>query len=79
MLRAQVWVGPSFLDIVLLVQLFQIATSGELSIAGVHTVDAKQVGNVLYGPYLLAVELASILLLPALVAAYHLGRGDEQQ
>ena len=78
-LQPKVWVGPSLLAIVLLVQLFQIATSGELSIAGVHTVDAKQVGIVLYGPYLLAVELASILLLAALVAAYHLGRVDEQQ
>ena len=35
---------------------------------------AKQVGIGLYGPYVLAVELASLLLLAGLVAAYHLGR-----
>jgi len=29
---------------------------------------------VLFGPYLLAVELASTLLLAGLVGAYHLGR-----
>ena len=40
------------------------------------TVDAKAVGIHLFGPYLLAVELASMLLLAALVAAYHLGRND---
>ncbi len=33
----------------------------------------------LYGPYLLVVELASMLLLAALVAAYHLGRQDAKQ
>jgi NADH-quinone oxidoreductase subunit J len=37
-------------------------------------IEPKQVGLVLFGPYLLAVELASMLLLAGLVAAYHLGR-----
>ena len=37
-------------------------------------VPPKAVGITLYGPYLIAVELASILLLAALVGAYHLGR-----
>ncbi len=32
----------------------------------------------LFGPYVLAVELASILLLAGLVTAYHLGREDKQ-
>ncbi|MFX4736584.1 NADH-quinone oxidoreductase subunit J, partial [Acinetobacter baumannii] len=47
--------------------------------AGEVTIDAKQVGITLFGPYLLAVELASFLLLAALVTAYHLGRSDDQQ
>ena len=34
----------------------------------------KQVGTALFGPYLLGVELASLLLLAGLVGAYHLGR-----
>ena len=37
-------------------------------------VDPKQVGMALFGPYLLGVELASMLLLAGLVGAYHLGR-----
>jgi NADH-quinone oxidoreductase subunit J len=32
------------------------------------------VGLALFGPYVLAVEIASMLLLAALVGAYHLGR-----
>ncbi|MGL4764006.1 MAG: NADH-quinone oxidoreductase subunit J, partial [Aeromonas sp.] len=44
---------------------------------GVTDVTAKQVGVELFGPYVLAVELASILLLAGLVTAYHLGREDK--
>ena len=37
-------------------------------------VSPKMVGITLFGPYLLAVEIASMLLLSGLVGAYHLGR-----
>ena len=49
-------------------------TGGEL---GLTDVSAKAVGIALFGPYVLAVELASILLLAGLVTAYHLGREDK--
>ncbi len=71
------WVGPAVLSLILLIELLYILVAGEdgrkLS-AGV--VDSKEVGSVLYGPYLLAVELASMLLLAGLVGAYHLGRRE---
>ena len=38
--------------------------------------DRKQVGIALFGPYVLGVELASMLLLAGLVGAYHLGRRE---
>ena len=37
-------------------------------------ITAKQVGLELFGPYVLAVEIASMLLLAGLVGAYHVGR-----
>ena len=74
-----VWIGPSVLTAVLLSQLLYSMLSGDLPAAGLHGVDAKAVGIALYGPYLLCVELASVLLLAALVAAYHLGRADEKE
>ena len=37
-------------------------------------VGAKQVGLSLFGPYVLAVEIASMLLLAGLVGSFHLGR-----
>ena len=70
------WKGPSLLCLILLVELLALFSEG---IEGTVTtqISAKEVGILLYGPYLLAVELASMLLLAGLVGAYHLGR-DEQ-
>jgi len=36
-------------------------------------VDATQVGKALFGPYVVGVELSSLLLLTGLIGAYHLG------
>jgi len=74
------WLGPAVLCLVLLAEVIWLMhdgsmAAGALSPAGTE-VTAKQVGIALYGPYLLAVELASMLLLGALVAAYHLGRHE---
>ena len=78
-LRPKVWIGPALLSLVLLVELGLMLPHGELHAAGLTLVDGKQVGIALFGPYLLLVELASMLLLAALVAAYHLGRHDEKE
>jgi NADH-quinone oxidoreductase subunit J len=46
-----------------------------MGITAGQMVEPWQVGMALFGPYLLAVELASMLLLAGLLGAYHLGRG----
>lgn len=73
------WVGPSLLVLVLLAEMLYVLTGMGTHPAGLTTVGAKEVGVALYGPYLLVVELASFLLLAALVAAYHLGRKDDDK
>lgn len=78
-LKLQGWIAPGILAAVLLAQLLYTLTLQESHASGITTVDAKQVGIALFGPYLLVVELASLLLLAALVAAYHLGRHDETE
>lgn len=75
-LQPRVWIGPAGLAGLLLVGLLKVLLEGGQALAGLQEVGAKQVGIVLFGPYLLAVELASMLLLAALVAAYHLGKHD---
>ena len=73
------WIGPSILTGVLLLELlyaiiFVIPEQAIGDASGV-AVSPKVVGTVLFSEtYLLAVELASVLLLAALVGAYHLGR-----
>ena len=59
--------------------LYALFVSPSGAAIGLETVDAKAVGISLFGPYLLVVELASMLLLAALVAAYHLGRHDAKE
>ncbi|MDC9588265.1 NADH-quinone oxidoreductase subunit J [Xenorhabdus sp. XENO-10] len=77
-LQPRVWIGPSVLSIVLLIVLiYAISTLSSAKISG-EVVSAKEVGISLFGPYVLAVELASLLLLAGLVVAYHIGRENRQ-
>lgn len=71
-----IWLGPSILALLLLAQLLYLLFGSGDSPALGATVSAKAVGISLFGPYLMAVELASLLLLAALVAAFHLGRPE---
>lgn len=71
------WIGPALLSLILLVALlYGIVHIGDDTIGG-DMIDAKQVGIVLFGPYVLAVELISMLLLAGVVVAYHLGRENK--
>ena len=72
-LRPSFWIGPGLLAGGLAIQM--LLSFGSLQgAAAVAEVSPKQVGMALFGPYLLAVELASMLLLAGLVSAYHLGK-----
>jgi NADH-quinone oxidoreductase subunit J len=68
------WTGPAVLAVVLFVELVYVLLGHSAVNPQVGVVDSKQVGMTLFGPYLLAVELASVLLLAGLLGAYHLGR-----
>ncbi|EKT63879.1 NADH-quinone oxidoreductase subunit J [Providencia burhodogranariea] len=69
------WIGPAILSAVLLaILIYGISSlSYEEGIAGT-VISAKEVAISLFGPYVLAVELASLLLLAGLVVAFHVGR-----
>jgi NADH-quinone oxidoreductase subunit J len=75
-LEWKVWIGPSILAGILFLELLWMLPQGGLHMLPGQEVGAKAVGIALYGPYLLAVEFASLLLTAALVAAYHLGKND---
>ncbi|MEJ6657053.1 MAG: NADH-quinone oxidoreductase subunit J, partial [Pseudomonas sp.] len=79
-LSARGWIGPGILSGLLLAQLlyvlFSEPSSGTVSGA---SVDAKAVGFALFGPYILAVELAAMMLLAAMVTAFHIGRHEAKE
>ncbi len=73
------WFGPMLLAALLLIELVFVIDNSELKLQlSNQVVDAKQVGILLYGPYLLAVEIASFLLLAGLVAGYHYAKPEHQ-
>ena len=75
-LKPQVWIGPGLVSAVLLaVMVYAILTVNDQGIDGT-AISAKAVGITLFGPYVLAVELASMLLLAGLVVAFHVGREE---
>jgi NADH-quinone oxidoreductase subunit J len=68
-----IWIGPTILAGLLLCEVVYIVMRGGGAHMGAGMVEPKQVGIVLFGPYVIGVELASMLLLAGLVGAYHLG------
>ena len=69
-----IWIGPSILTITLAIELIVLFTTDPVRLYATNMIGPKQVGIALFGPYVIAVELASMLLLAGLIGAYHLGR-----
>lgn len=67
-----IWIGPALLTSILLLEVVHLVRALPVAL-GTGVVDPKSVAIALFGPYLIGVELASMLLLASLVGAYHLG------
>jgi NADH-quinone oxidoreductase subunit J len=74
LLRPGMWLGPGVLAAVLLAELACVLSTGGTAARVGAVVDSRALGQALFGPYVLGVELASILLMAGLVGAYHLAR-----
>lgn len=68
------WILPAILAGILISELLAVFASAGSHVAGASIVGPKETGIALFGPYLIGVELASMLLLSGLIGAYHLGR-----
>jgi len=75
-LDAGTWAIPTGLTIIIAVVLYAMIglNHDETVMIGGTTISAKAVGTVLFTKYIMLVEVAALLLLAALVAAYHLGK-----
>ena len=67
-----IWTGPVILVGILIVEVVYLARGASAGL-GTGATGPKAVGIALFGPYMIGVELASMLLLAGLVGAYHLG------
>jgi len=72
-LNLRMWIVPSILSLILLAEIIYVLAGGSALLPG-SSIGPKAVGMSLFGPYVLAVEIASMLLLAGLVGAYQLGR-----
>ncbi len=75
-LKPGMWLGPAFLAAILICEVAYLLSRSGAGSQAITVVSPQQVGMVLFGPYLIGVELASMLLLAGLVGAYHIGRRE---
>ena len=73
-LTKKIFIFPAILSTILLAELIYIIVTTGSSPVESATIDSKEVGMSLYGPYVIGVELSGILLMAGIVGAYHLGR-----
>jgi NADH-quinone oxidoreductase subunit J len=77
--RPSVWLGPVLLCLVLLVALVVMVVSGLAPTAENQAPQIKDVAISLFGRFVPGVELASMILLVALVGVCHLTRRDPSE
>jgi len=73
-----IWTGPVFLAAILILEVGYLARGASAGL-GTGATGPKEVGIALFGPYMIGVELASMLLLAGLVGAYHVGLRKTEQ
>ncbi len=76
LLAPKIWIGPAVLCGILLLQLIVVLVRGEGHVIAGEVSGLKELSISLFNVYFLGVELASMLLLAALVGAYHLGKRE---
>ena len=72
-LNPRMWIVPSILAIILLIDFICALENIPVSPSVSEAILPKQVGISLFSTYLLAVEIAGILLMAGVIGAYHLG------
>ena len=77
-LKPGMWIGPCILSAILVAEVVYLLVQAGTVHPRAASVGPKEVGMALFGPYVIGVELASMLMLGALVGAYHLARKRER-
>jgi NADH-quinone oxidoreductase subunit J len=72
--RPSAWIGLAALTFILGLELLYSVFQYGGGFSSVTEISPQELGMAIYGPYMLGVEMVSVMLLAGLVAAYHLGR-----
>lgn len=73
-MRPSTWIGPAILSVILFIEIVIVSLRGRASEVQLRGITPKEVSISMFSTYLLGVEMASMLLLAALIGAYYLGR-----
>ena len=73
-LRPKVWLGPSLMSLILLIEMIVLLLKKNELAMQVSAVDPRKVALSLYGEYIIAVELTGFLLMAGIVGAAHIGK-----
>jgi NADH-quinone oxidoreductase subunit J len=73
-MHPRIWIGPGLLALVLVGQMAYVLVAEPEVSASASAVAPREVGALLFGPYLIGVEAVSMLLLAGIVGAFHLSR-----
>jgi NADH-quinone oxidoreductase subunit J len=68
------WIAPSFMAAILLIIFIYALKEFPFEETASRVIGPKEVGISMFTKYLLAVEIAAILLLSGIIGAYHLGK-----
>lgn len=77
LLSPGMWVGPGLMALVLFVELLYVLFNTSTASFEYSYISPKDVGLSLFGPYLLAAEMAAMLLMAGIVGAYHIGKREK--
>lgn len=81
-LTSSAWAWPAAMSFILAITLIWVLMpeyTQQGAVLATQVVDPKQVGISLFTQYLLLVEIAAMLLLASLVAAFHLGKREPSE
>jgi len=73
-LQPKVWIGPSLLALVLLVEIIILLLKGNDPTMQISVIEPRRVSVSVYGEYIIAVELTGFLLMAGIVGAAHIGK-----
>lgn len=73
------WIIPAVLCFILLCELVYVIYAYQTPYNNVRVIGAAEVSETLFGAYVLAVELAGMLLMAGIVGAYHIGKEKKRE